>query len=83
MSKQPCQPINDHIAAEIAAIHKKYPKLGHHGILSALEDGGIRVDPQELERFMAERHVEAEKPFKPMKFRGAPSWLGGDPRGDQ
>jgi hypothetical protein len=83
MSKHPYQPIDDHIAGEIAAIHKKYPKLGHHGILSALEDDGIRVDPQELERFMAENHVDAEKPFKPMKFRGAPSWLGGDPRNDQ
>ena len=83
MSKHAYQPIDEHIAGEIASLHKKYPKLGHHGILSALEDDGMRVDPQELERFMAEHHVEAEKPFKRMKFRGAPSWLGGDPRNDQ
>jgi len=83
MSKRAYQPIDEHVAAEIAAIHKKYPKLGHHGILSALADQRIKVDPQELEQFMAQHSVAAEKPFKPLKWRGAPSWLGGDPRGDQ
>ena len=77
MSRHRYQPIDETVAREITAIHKKHPKLDHHGILSALEDGGIRVGPQELERFMAEHHVEAEKPFRPLKFRGLPRWLGG------
>ena len=77
MSEHSFQPIDEHIANEIASIHKKYPKLGHHGILSALADAGMRVEPKELERFMADNHIEAKKPFKPLKFRGAPGWLGG------
>jgi hypothetical protein len=71
------------VAAKIVELHKKYPKLGHHRIFKALNDEGIKVQPDELEEFPEGKQIQAEKPFKPMKFRGAPSWLGGDPRGDQ
>jgi hypothetical protein len=83
MSRKPYQQIDDAVALRIAAIHDRYPKLGHQGILSALADEDIRIDPRELERFMAERHVKPQAEFKPLKFRGAPTWLGGNPRGDK
>jgi hypothetical protein len=35
-------PINATVAARIVELHTKYPKLGHHGLLSALNDEGSR-----------------------------------------
>ena len=70
-------PIDDAVAAQIEALHKKYPKLGHHGILEALKDEGSHVDPAELEDYMSRQHISAEKEFRPLKFKGPPGWLGG------
>ncbi len=77
-SNGPHVPIDESLAEQIRAIHKKYPKLGHHGILSALEDDGIRVDSEELERFMTANRIKAEKPWRPWRWRGLPGWLGGN-----
>jgi hypothetical protein len=75
-------PIDETVAARIQALNEKHPKLGHHGLLKALNDEGIKVHPEELERFMKEHHIAAEKPWRPWRWRGAPGWLGGSPKGD-
>ncbi len=69
--------IDDRIAGEIRELHKRFPKLGHHGILEALRDDGDRVDPEELKHFLKEHGIRAEKPWRPWRWRGLPSWLGG------
>jgi hypothetical protein len=74
--------IDETLAAKIVELHKKSPKLGHHGILSALNSEGIKVHPDELEEFMKGNHIEAEKAWRPLRFRGAPGWLGGSPQED-
>jgi len=71
-------PIDGAVAEEIQALHKRYPKLGHRGLLSALGDSGMRVRPEELDRFMAEHRITAEKPWRPWRWRGLPGWLGGN-----
>ncbi len=70
-------PIDAAVAERIHALHKQYPKLGHHGIASALHDEGTKVHPEELDRFMKEHRIAAEKPWRPWRWRGAPGWLGG------
>ena len=72
-------PIDDVVAAKIVELHKKYPKLGAHGLLAALNDDGIKLHPDDLEDFMKGNHIEAEKAWRPLGFRGAPGWLGGRP----
>jgi hypothetical protein len=72
-------PIDGAVAAKIVELHTKYPKLGHHGILKALNDEGIKVHADELDAFMKGNHIEAEKAWRPLGTRGAPGRLGGRP----
>jgi hypothetical protein len=65
--------IDEEVAAAIIALHKRHPKLGHHGLLEALKQDGILIDSEELERFMKENHILAKKPWRPWRWRGA-SW---------
>jgi hypothetical protein len=65
--------IDDEIAAEIRRLHKRHPRLGHHGIFELLEQAGTHVDREDLERFMAENHIRAAKPWRLWRWRGA-SW---------
>lgn len=65
------------IAEEIRDLHKQHPRLGHHGLLHLLEQGGMHVDQQELGRFMKENHMRAEKPWRPWRWRGV-SWPFGN-----
>ncbi len=62
--------IDEEVAAIIKRLHKHHPKLGHHGLLEALKQDGILVDPEELERFMKDNHIRAEKPWRPWQWRG-------------
>ncbi len=72
--------IDERVAEEIRRLHKQHPKLGHHGLLEALKQADVRVDPEELEHFMAEHRIKAEKPWRPWRWRGLPPWLGGPPQ---
>ncbi|MDO8614185.1 MAG: hypothetical protein Q7T33_00420 [Dehalococcoidia bacterium] len=67
------RPIDDRIAREIARLHKRYPKLGHHGILTALEDQGVRVDPAELKRFLKTKRMKPAGEFKGIKIADVPT----------
>jgi len=73
------QPIDDQMAAEIRRLHKKYPKLGHHGIAEVLRSEGCEVDPAELEQFMRHNRLNADKPWRPYLRLGLPRWM--DPTG--
>lgn len=71
--------IDARVAEEIRRLHKQHPRLGHHGLLEALNQADHHVDPEELERFMKEHRIKAEKPWRPWRWQGLPSWLGGRP----
>ena len=77
MSDHPSRPIDEEVAAEIKRLHKRHPKLGRHGLLEALKQSGIYVDPDELERFMRANQIKAKRGWRPLRWLGAPSWLGG------
>ncbi len=49
------------VAGRIVELHKRHPNLGHNGLLNALKDEGIDVDPRELEDFMEARDIEGER----------------------
>jgi len=40
--------IDDRVADEIKRLHKRHPKLGHDGLLHALRQQEIHVDPEQL-----------------------------------
>ena len=77
MTSSQYEVIDERVAAEIQRLHKRHPKLGHHGLLEALRQSDIHIDPHELERFMKEHHIKAERPWRPLRLRGLPTWLGG------
>lgn len=81
MTSRQFDAIDERVAEEIRRLHKRHPKLGDHGLLEALKESDIHVDPEELERFMNEHRIKAEKPWRPWRWRGAPSWLGGSADG--
>lgn len=74
---RPYNTIDEETAREIKELHKRHPKLGHHGLLEALKQDGILVDSEELERFMRVNRIKAERFWRPLRWLGAPSWLGG------
>lgn len=67
---RPYATIDERTAQEIRALHKHHPRLGHHGLFELLEQSGTRVDREELQRFLEESHIHAEKPWRPWKWRG-------------
>ena len=72
--------IDERVAEEIRRLHKRHPRLGHHGLLEALKQADLHVDPEELKRFMKEHRIKADKPWRPWRWRGLPGWLGGPPQ---
>jgi hypothetical protein len=48
------------VAALVMDLHERHPNLGHHGLVKALKDEGYEVDPQQLELFMKDAHIEGE-----------------------
>ena len=71
--------IDERVAKEITRLHERYPKLGHHGLLQALREADIHVDPGELKRFLKAHGLRAQRSWRPGRWRGLPSWLGGPP----
>jgi len=70
---RPYNTIDAPTAQAIMDLHKQHPKLGHQGLQHLLEQAGMHVDQEELERFMKENHIRAQKPWRPWRWRGA-SW---------
>lgn len=52
---------DEEVAILVMDLHKKHPNLGHHGLMKALKDEGYEVDPQHLELFMKDAHIEGER----------------------
>ena len=77
MTSRRYQVIDERVATEIERLHKQHPKLGHHGMLDALRQADLHIDPRELERFMKEHRMKPERPWRPLPLRGLPAWLGG------
>jgi glutamyl-tRNA reductase len=71
--------IDEVVGEEIKRLHERYPKLGHHGLLEALREAGVHVEPEELKRFLKEHGLQAQPSRRPWRWRGLPSWLGGPP----
>lgn len=65
---------DEEVAALVVELHKRHPKLGHHGLLEALRDSGIHVDSKELQEFMGRNRIRAEKPWRPWRLLGLPKW---------
>ncbi len=74
MTSRQYNAIDDRVAAEIKRLHKRHPKLGHHGLLEALQQAGMHVDPEELESFMRQNRIRAERSWQPWKWIGLPIW---------
>jgi hypothetical protein len=77
MTSRQYQAIDERAAAEIQRLHKRHPRLGHHGLLEALRQADFDIDPNELKLFMKEHHIKPERPWRPFRLRGLPAWLGG------
>ena len=71
--------IDKRVAKEIRRLHHSYPKLGHHGLAEALHEAGLHVEPEELKRFMKEEGLRPARDWRPWRWRGLPSWMGGPP----
>ncbi len=77
MSSRQYQRIDERIAEQIKRLHKRHPRLGHDGLLDALRQAHIHIDPEELASFMNEHHIRAERPWQPWKWVGLPNWFFG------
>jgi hypothetical protein len=78
MTSRQYDAIDERVAAEITRLHKEHPKLGHDGLLDALRQQDIHVDPQELERYMKQNRIKAELYWRPWKWVGLRgSWMAG------
>lgn len=53
------QYFDEAVAERVVELNKRHPNLGHNGLLNALRDEGIDIDPQDLERFMDAADIEA------------------------
>jgi hypothetical protein len=74
MTSRQYDAIDERVADEIKRLHKRHPRLGHDGLLDALVQQDIHVDPEEFERFMKEHRIRAERPWKPWKWAGLAGW---------
>ena len=77
MTSRQYDAIDERVASEIKRLHKRHRKLGHHGLLEALRQADIHVDPKELERFMKQSGIKPQREWRPWRWRGLPAWLGG------
>jgi hypothetical protein len=62
------QTIDRNVAEAIRKLHKKYPPLGHNGILKTLISEGIKLDPEELKRFLKQRGIKPDRSGSPLKW---------------
>ena len=77
MTSRQYDAIDEHVSAEIKRLHKRHPKLGHDGLLDALRQQNIHVDPQDLEAYMKHNRIKPERLWRGWALRGAPAWLIG------
>jgi hypothetical protein len=77
--KRTYRTIDERVAKEIRRLHERYPKLGHHALAEALREADIHVEPAELKRFLKDEGLEPERSWRPWRWRGPPSWMGGPP----
>ena len=77
--KRSYRTIDEPTAKEIRHLHHSYPKLGHRGLAEALREAGLHVEPEELKRFMKEEGLRPARDWRPWRWRGLPSWMGGPP----
>jgi hypothetical protein len=77
MTSRKYQPIDSNVADEISRLHRRHPKLGHDGLLDALRQAGVEVDPRELEAFMKTRRIKPQPFWRGLSLHGAPPWLVG------
>jgi hypothetical protein len=78
MTSRQYDAIDESVGTEIKRLHKDHPKLGHDGLLDALRQQDIHVDPQELGRFMKRNRIKAERYWRPWKWVGLRgSWMAG------
>ena len=78
MTSRQYDAIDESVGIEIKHLHKEHPKLGHDGLLDALRQQNIHVDPEELERYMKRNRITAERYWRPWKWVGLRgSWLVG------
>ena len=52
--------LDERVALLIVSLHRRHPNLGRKGLLHALKDEGVNIDPQDLERFMEQADIEGE-----------------------
>lgn len=52
--------LDERVALLIVSLHKRHPNLGRKGLIHALKDEGVNIDPQDLERFMEHANIEGE-----------------------
>lgn len=52
--------LDERVALLIVNLHRRHPNLGRKGLLHALKDEGVTIDPQDLERFMEHADIEGE-----------------------
>ena len=77
--KRSYRTIDEPTAKEIRRLHHSYPKLGHRGLAEVLREAGLHVEPEELKRFMKEEGLRPARDWRPWRWRGLPSWMGGPP----
>jgi hypothetical protein len=77
MTSRQYHAIDERVAAEIRRLHKRHPKLGHDGLLDALRQESIHVDPQDLDRFMKINRIRPERPWWRLGWRGVSRYFVG------
>jgi hypothetical protein len=73
MTSRQYDAIDERVADMILALHKAHPKLGHHGLLEALKQSDVHVNPKDLDAFMKKKRIKAQRDWRPWKWRG---WTG-------
>lgn len=51
---------DERVAEQVISLHNRHPSLGHSGLLKALKDDGVEIDPKALEQFMEVCDIEAQ-----------------------
>ncbi len=79
MTSRQYDAMDERVAAEIKRLHKRHPKLGHHGLLEALRQEEIHVDQEELASFLKQNHIEPDRGRRFIRLLPLPKWWVGGP----
>jgi hypothetical protein len=77
MTSRQYEAIDDRVAEKIKRLHKRHPKLGHHGLDEAFQQENIHVDSEELKRFMKANRIAPERPWWHLGWRGVSRYFVG------